>query len=115
MNGENDAALPAQAAPEFSGMADTFIQVPQGSDFPLANLPWGVFSHRNSAARICVAVGEHVVDLNALAEAGLLAGKELAGPAAHVALTSVGFLHSSLALCLASCSGSDLLPWLFCC
>ena len=45
--------------------------VPDG-DFPLNNLPYGVFSRAGEAARCGVAIGAHVVDLAALEQAGLI-------------------------------------------
>jgi len=41
------------------------------SDFPLANLPYGVFRHADKT-RIGVAIGDQVLDLHACATAGLL-------------------------------------------
>ncbi|MHA6692992.1 fumarylacetoacetase [Devosia sp. A449] len=41
-------------------------------DFPLANLPYGVFSTPGSAPRCGVAIGDSVIDLAALSDAGLL-------------------------------------------
>lgn len=50
-----------------------FIEVAQDSDFPLQNLPYGVFSESPQAARrVGVALGEWVVDLAALEQSGLL-------------------------------------------
>ena len=40
--------------------------------FPIQNLPLGVFSPPGGAARAGVAIGDEIVDLNAVAEAGLL-------------------------------------------
>lgn len=40
--------------------------------FPLQNLPYGVFSTASGAPRVGVAIGDQVVDLAALDEAGLL-------------------------------------------
>jgi len=48
----------------------SFIDVPRDSHFPLENLPFGVFKPDEGAARIGVALGEHVVDLSVLEEAG---------------------------------------------
>lgn len=42
-----------------------------GTDFPLQNLPYGVFSH-NGETRIGVAIGDQVLDLRACADQGLL-------------------------------------------
>src|ERR1700722_19442819 len=48
----------------------SFIDVPRESHFPIQNLPFGVFKPRDSAARIGVAIGEHIVDLSVLEENG---------------------------------------------
>ncbi|WP_439877051.1 fumarylacetoacetase [Pseudomonas prosekii] len=44
------------------------------TDFPLQNLPLGVFSANGSAARSGVAIGEHIFDLEAALDAGLFDG-----------------------------------------
>jgi fumarylacetoacetase len=46
-------------------------------DFPLANLPCGVFSHAGGEPRCGVAIGDFVLDVCALEEAGVL---DLGGP-----------------------------------
>ena len=46
-----------------------------GTDFPLQNLPFGVFqSGQDDAPRIGVAIGEQVLDLRSAGEAGILDG-----------------------------------------
>jgi len=57
----------------------TFVEVPRGSHFPIQNLPFGVFRPRGGRARPGVAIGERVLDLAALAEAGLLDGPGMPG------------------------------------
>ena len=52
--------------------AQSFIAVAADSDFPLQNLPYGVFAPAGEPARVGVAIGELVVDLAALEQAGLL-------------------------------------------
>ncbi|HEV8216775.1 MAG TPA: fumarylacetoacetate hydrolase family protein, partial [Gemmatimonadaceae bacterium] len=43
------------------------------TDFPIQNLPLGVFSHRGSGdTRIGIAIGDRIADLRALIDAGLL-------------------------------------------
>lgn len=42
------------------------------SDFPLQNLPYGVFNLKNESPRICVAIGDYAFDLKACTDAGLL-------------------------------------------
>jgi fumarylacetoacetase len=44
-------------------MTDSWVAVPHGSPFPLANLPYGVFSRPGEPARVGVAIGDHVLDL----------------------------------------------------
>lgn len=48
----------------------SWVPVPTGSDFPIQNLPFGIFSSGRRSARVGVAIGEHIVDLVALAELG---------------------------------------------
>ena len=56
----------------------SFIDVPQDSDFSIHNLPYGVFRPSATAApRIGVAIGDAVLDLSVLADRGLLGGREL--------------------------------------
>src|SRR3954471_10462551 len=44
-------------------------------DFPIQNLPFGVFSPAAGAPRGGVAIGDEILDLRALSEAGLLQGE----------------------------------------
>ncbi|CAD7002703.1 unnamed protein product [Ceratitis capitata] len=47
----------------------SFVNIPEGSDFPLENLPYGVFSTKsNPRKRVGVAIGEHVLDLAGVAQ-----------------------------------------------
>lgn len=50
----------------------SWVPVPEGSDFPLNNLPFGVFSRRGELPRVGVAIGDHVLDLHLLTSAGAL-------------------------------------------
>lgn len=53
-------------------MSSSWVEVPDGSPFPVQNLPYGVFSTEDEEPRIGVALGEHVMDLAPLAaEEGL--------------------------------------------
>ena len=45
------------------------------SDFPLQNLPMGIFSLNGSAPRSGIAIGEHIFDLEAALAAGLFEGQ----------------------------------------
>jgi fumarylacetoacetase len=45
----------------------------EGCDFPIQNLPFGAFTHgENSCPGLCVAIGDQVLDLGAVAERALL-------------------------------------------
>lgn len=51
----------------------SFIDVAQDSDFPIQNLPYGIFSHNTEGKRhAAVAIGEWIVDLAVLEEKGYL-------------------------------------------
>ena len=59
-----------RAVSDLSG--GTWVDVGAGSPFPITNLPYGVFSVGGGPPRVGVAIGSHVLDLAALAGAGLL-------------------------------------------
>jgi fumarylacetoacetase len=65
MNPTNDPAL------------RSYIPVPADSPFPIQNLPFGVFSHAGMPPRIGVAIGDQILDLHAVATAGLFRGPAL--------------------------------------
>ena len=50
----------------------SWIEVKQGSDFPIQNLPFGIFKAGDKSPRAGVAIGDYIVDLSSLAKAGLL-------------------------------------------
>ena len=47
------------------------IDIPSNSDFSIHNIPFGIFSTENTAPRVGVAIGNHVLDLAAVAELGI--------------------------------------------
>ena len=56
----------------------SFVDIPNGSDFPIHNLPYGIFRPSAGAQpRIGVAIGNEVLDLSVLADRGLLSGGAL--------------------------------------
>jgi len=62
MNPTNDPAL------------TSWVESAQGSEFPIQNLPWGIFSKGGNAVRAGVAIGDFVLDVAALQAAGLFTG-----------------------------------------
>jgi fumarylacetoacetase len=51
----------------------SWIPVPSGSDFTIYNLPYGAFRSKDAGRpRLGIAIGEKILDLHAVAEAGLL-------------------------------------------
>jgi len=49
----------------------SWVPVEPGSDFPVQNLPFGAFARDAGPARLGVAIGDSVLDLRLLAEAGI--------------------------------------------
>jgi len=49
-----------------------FLPIPVDHPFPIQNLPYGVFSGREQGPRVGVAIGDYILDLSVLSEAGLL-------------------------------------------
>jgi fumarylacetoacetase len=58
--------------------------VPEGSPFPLTSLPYGVGRRPGESARVVTAVGDHALDLTALARLDLLT--DVVGPDAYAVL-----------------------------
>ncbi len=59
-----------------------WVEYKADSDFPIENLPYGVFRPSASAAPRCgVAIGDQILDLSVLATAGLFSGPHLHGGA----------------------------------
>ena len=54
-----------------------FLPIPVDHPFPIQNLPYGVFSARDKAPRVGVAIGDFVLDLSVLSEAGLLSSYDV--------------------------------------
>jgi fumarylacetoacetase len=48
----------------------SWVEIPYNSDFPIQNLPFGIFSVSSEKPKPCVAIGAHLVDLFALAAKG---------------------------------------------
>jgi fumarylacetoacetase len=50
----------------------SWVKIPENSDFPIQNLPFGIFSVAGASARAGVRIGDHVLDLSLLMELGYL-------------------------------------------
>jgi len=55
-----------------SELGVTWVDVPAGSQFPMQNLPYGVFTRDGSEPRIGTRIGDRVLDLTAAERTGLL-------------------------------------------
>jgi fumarylacetoacetase len=55
----------------------TWIDVPANSDFPIQNIPFGIATHAERAARPFTRIGDTAIDLSVLADAGLLNGLDM--------------------------------------
>ena len=61
------------------------LPVPEGSHFPVQNLPFGTFRRRssNTAPRTGVRIGDNVLDMACLADAGCFQGRQVDGTCFH--------------------------------
>ena len=50
----------------------SWVEVPENSDFPIQNLPFGIFKTESLSPRVGVRIGNHVVDLKSLFVLGYL-------------------------------------------
>ena len=50
----------------------TWLSIDAGTDFPVQNLPFGIFSTEDRSERPGVAIGQYILDLQLLGEANLL-------------------------------------------
>jgi fumarylacetoacetase len=50
----------------------SWVPVPENSDFPIQNLPFGIFQTKNEKPRVGVRIGDHVLDLKTLYVLGYL-------------------------------------------
>ena len=50
----------------------SWVKVPENSDFPIQNLPFGIYSTNSKAKRVGVAIGDQILDLSNLFELGYL-------------------------------------------
>ncbi|MCS6796377.1 MAG: fumarylacetoacetase [Raineya sp.] len=48
----------------------SWIKVPKNSDFPIQNIPFGIFSYQGGTPRACTRIGDTVIDLSVLVEQG---------------------------------------------
>jgi fumarylacetoacetase len=56
----------------------SWVNVPAGSDFPIQNLPFGVYRAENGEPHLCTAIGDQVADLYILAEHGFFDDLDIA-------------------------------------
>ena len=50
----------------------SWVEVPAGSDFPIQNLPFGIFRTESQLPHVCCAIGDKLIDLKALHVMGYL-------------------------------------------
>jgi fumarylacetoacetase len=72
-------------------MNASWVDVPEGSDFPLDNLPYGAFRPHDGDTHLGVAIGDSILDLHAVAEFG--AFDEIGARAAFAEPTLNAFLR----------------------
>ena len=50
----------------------SWLPIPENSDFPIQNLPFGIFQYKKNKTHAGVAIGDHLIDLHRLQKLGLL-------------------------------------------
>lgn len=51
----------------------TWLEVPEGSDFAIQNIPFGVFKYKNQSPKVCSRIGDQVIDLAKVNDLGFFA------------------------------------------
>ncbi len=51
----------------------SWLEVPENSDFPIQNIPFGVFKYKNQSPRVCTRIGDQVIDLAKVNDLGFFA------------------------------------------
>lgn len=64
----------ADTVPLHDPTLHSFVPDAQNTDFPIQNLPFGIFRPRSDSPRIGVAIGDYILDLSVLARRGLIPG-----------------------------------------
>jgi len=59
---------------KITNSAKSWIHIPENSDFPIQNIPFGTFKSADRSPRVGAAIGEKVLDLKALFDLGYLNG-----------------------------------------
>ena len=58
----------------------SWVKIEENSDFPIQNIPFGIFCPKGGGdLHVATAIGNHVVDLALLDEAGAFSGSEVEG------------------------------------
>lgn len=61
----------------FDSNLHSWIDVDSNSDFPIQNIPFGVYNKGNNTYSVCSIIGDTIIDLNECLKAGLFIGLEL--------------------------------------
>ncbi len=51
----------------------SWLDIPEGSDFPIQNIPFGIFKTKKQSPRVCTRIGDQVIDLAKANELGFFA------------------------------------------
>jgi len=55
----------------------SWLEIPDSSDFPIQNIPFGIFKTKTQSPRVCTRIGDHVIDLAKLNDLGFFEGLEI--------------------------------------
>jgi fumarylacetoacetase len=48
----------------------TWVEIPNNTDFPIQNLPFGIFTNEDKSPRVCSRIGDTIIDIGALGRFG---------------------------------------------
>lgn len=57
---------------------NSWVEVKPNSDFPIQNLPFGIFNSKDNTPRVCTAIGDFAVDLDKMNQLGFFSDLKIA-------------------------------------
>jgi len=51
----------------------SWLEIPADSDFPIQNIPFGIFKYKSAKPKVCTRIGDHIIDLAKVNDLGYFA------------------------------------------